>query len=204
MLEQSVYLASRSPRRRALLEQIGIDFEVLPARSDREPDADVDEAPLSGETAHAYTLRICRAKARAGWARLAERPRPRLPVLAADTVVTVAGALMGKPADAEEACAMLRRLSGREHHVWTSVAIVFEERVAVRSARTRVVFRSLTEAEIRAYVGTGEPMDKAGAYAIQGRAAVFITSIEGSYSAVMGLPLFETAELLARFGVRAL
>jgi septum formation protein len=201
LLEKRIYLASRSPRRRDLLKQIGVSFEVLMLRSQPPSRADVDETPLPGETPLEHTQRLCRVKADAGWARLLERHLPRFPVLAADTIVTLDGVIIGKPASVADAATILARLSGREHQVCTSVAVCFDQRTEWRSAFTTVVFRVLLEKEIRAYCASAEPMDKAGAYAIQGRAASFISRIEGSYSGVMGLPLYETAELLRLFGL---
>ena len=191
-----IYLASRSPRRRELLHQIGVGFElVIP---------DVNEAPLPGEAPADYVTRLSRIKAEVCWMRVIERKLPRLPVLAADTAVVLGRRVLGKPRDRGEAREMLRLLSGRKHRVLTAVAVAFDDRLALRLSATTVRFRPLAEREIQHYVATGEPMDKAGAYAIQGRAAVFVASISGSYSGVMGLPLFETAELLADFGVNVL
>lgn len=191
-----IYLASQSPRRRELLQQIGVDFELLVP--------DVNEAPLPGEAPVDYVLRIARIKAEVAWMRVMEGKLPRLPVLAADTAVVLGRSILGKPADRQEAQAMLARLSGRRHRVYTAVAMAFGDRLEQRLSATTVQFRALTEREIQHYATTGEPLDKAGAYAIQGRAAAFVASISGSYSGVMGLPLYETAELLAGFGVEIL
>ena len=196
-----IYLASRSPRRRELLRQIGIGFEVLSLREGRDRGADVDETPLPGESPDDYVLRVCIAKADAGWKILVERRMTRsslLPVLAADTTVCADGQILGKPADRAEAQAMLRALSGREHRVLTAVAVRHGERLETALSESQVRFVTLTEQDIAAYAATDEPMDKAGAYAIQGRAAAFIEELRGSYSGVMGLPLRETAMLLAR------
>lgn len=169
----TLVLASASPRRRELLEAAGFQVSVQPA--------DVDETPWAGEAAADYVLRLARAKARAiraqGW------------VLGADTVVVLDGALLGKPADDDEARAMLARLSGRQHEVMTGVCLLGGGREAARVESTRVWFAPLSPDEIAAYVSTGEPRDKAGAYAIQGRAARFIPGIEGSYANVVGLPI---------------
>lgn len=189
-----IYLASQSPRRRELLHQLGVRHRVLVP--------DVNEAALAREAADAYVLRIARIKAEVTAMRVSERRMKTLPVLAADTAVVLGKRLLGKPADAAEAAAMLGQLSGKRHRVLTAVAIVFQGKLAAVLSDTLVEFRRLSRAEIEAYVATGEPMDKAGAYGIQGRAAAFITRIEGSYSGVMGLPLFETAQLLGKFGIR--
>ena len=186
-----VYLASESPRRRELLQQIGVPFRVVGAA--------VDEAVWSGEVPAAYVARLAAAKAELGW----ERNRDAIdgPVLAADTSVVLDAKILGKPADREEAEAMLRQLSGRTHEVLTAVALRTVDGLRSRISRSEVTFRRIAAAEARAYWDTGEPCDKAGAYAIQGRAAVFIAELRGSYSGVMGLPLFETAELLSEAGL---
>jgi septum formation protein len=200
--DRHIYLASRSLRRRELLRQIGIGFEVLLLREAPGRPADFDEHPGETESAEAYVERIARRKAEAGWARLSQRRLLRHPVLAADTTVALDGTILGKPADREEAVAFLQRLSGRTHAVHTAVAVHFEERLELAVSSSEVEFGALTEQEIRRYVATGEPLDKAGAYAIQGRAAVFVRQLRGSYSGVVGLPLFETSRLLASFGIR--
>lgn len=199
-----VYLASRSLRRRELLRQIGVSFEVLLLREAPGRVTDLDEAPYSGEDPVHYVQRIAHGKADAAWRRLTQRRLMRYPLLSADTTVAIDAEILGKPADRDEAAAFLRRLSGRWHDVHTAVAVAMEGRVEAVVSSTRVEFRPLEEREIQAYVATNEPIDKAGAYAIQGRAALFVRSISGSYSGVMGLPLFETGELLARFGCRLL
>ena len=196
-----VYLASRSPRRRELLKQIGIAFELLLLREDLRRGADVDEAPAPGESPAAYVSRVARAKTEAGWRRIASRRLLPHPVLAADTTVVLHGGIVGKPADARSAQQLLRRLSGQTHQVMTAVAVARDARVETVLSTSAVEFRELADDEIRRYVASGEPLDKAGAYAIQGRAAVFVRAISGSYSGIMGLPLFETAELLGRFDV---
>ncbi|HOB62343.1 MAG TPA: Maf family protein [Candidatus Competibacteraceae bacterium] len=186
-----LYLASASPRRRELLRQIGVRYRLLRLA--------VDETPLAEESPHAYVARLALLKARSGCARLGRRlPAP---VLGADTAVVVEGAIFGKPRDRADGLAMLARLSGREHQVLSAVALATPERDAVRVQDSRVRFRALTPAECLAYWDSGEPQDKAGSYGIQGRAAAFIVELQGSYSGVMGLPLFETAELLREFGV---
>lgn len=192
-----VYLASGSPRRRELLQQIGVPFRVV--------GAPVDEAIRPAEMAPAYVLRLAAAKADAGWDRSRETEPPaaagHAPVLGADTAVVLDGRILGKPADRQDAEDMLRQLSGRTHEVLTAIALRTGEGLRSRVSRSEVTFRTIDAAEARAYWDTGEPCDKAGAYAIQGRAAVFVADLRGSYSGVMGLPLFETAELLAGAGV---
>ena len=190
MATSSIYLASRSPRRRELLEQIGVSF--LPV------DVEVDERPRCGEAPADYVERLATEKATSAHARLARRS---VAVLAADTTVILDGAILGKPDDATHALHMLQRLSGREHRVLTGVALATDRGCRAALSESRVHFRATTAAERAAYVTTGEPMDKAGGYAIQGRAAVFIEHLQGSYSGVMGLPLFETAALLADAGI---
>ena len=181
-------LASGSPRRRALLEQLGVPYVLaLP---------DVDEAVLPGESAADYVVRMARAKARA-----VHPHGAALPVLAADTIVVIDGRICGKPTDAEDGIAMLLQLSGRSHEVLTAVALAAAGDVQHRLSRSEVRFRHLTLPEAIAYWNTGEPRDKAGSYAVQGHGAIFIEHLSGSYSGVMGLPLFETAELLAGAGV---
>lgn len=204
MTPQRIYLASRSPRRRELLHQIGVRFEVLLLREHPARPVDVDETPFLHEDPGVYVERICRAKAMVGRQRLVERNLPSAPVLAADTAVVLDGQILGKPRDPAHAAAMLGALSGRQHQVLTGVAVAWEARLELRLSVSQVRFRHLGEEEIRRYVLTGEPLDKAGAYAIQGRAAVFVEHLEGSYSGVMGLPLCETAELLAECGLATL
>ena len=196
----AIYLASRSPRRRVLLDQIGVAYEVLTQRIKAERSADVNEDPLPAEKPRDYVMRVCRDKAASGWTRVIQRKLPPRGVLAADTTVCLSDEILGTPADAAEAAAFLARLSGREHEVLTAVAFKLGERIEAELSATAVVFRELSRTEIERYVASGEPMDKAGAYGIQGRAGAFITEIRGSYSGVMGLPLYETALLLRRFG----
>jgi septum formation protein len=196
-----IYLASRSPRRRELLDQIGVDHQVLTRRMKAERGPDVNEDPLPGEKPRDYVLRVCRDKAESGWMRVVQRKLPLRGVLAADTTVCIGDEILGTPADAAEAADFLGRLSGREHEVLTAVGFKFGERMETELSATAVRFRALEPAEIKRYVASGEPMDKAGAYGIQGRAGAFITEIRGSYSGVMGLPLYETAQLLKRFGI---
>lgn len=201
-LDRSIYLASRSPRRRELLSQIGVRFQVLMFRDKPETDAELDEAVLEGETPRAYVERVARAKAQAGWKRLEQRDLPRAAVLAADTTVAVSGRILGKPADRREAAGMLAALSGRSHEVLSAIVLRYEAQLECAVSVSEVEFKTLSQDDIRQYVATGECDDKAGAYAIQGFGAVFIARLEGSYSGVMGLPLFETAALLDSAGVR--
>jgi len=198
--DRSIYLASRSPRRRELLAQIGVRFHLLLFRDKPETDPELDEAPLAGETPAAYVERIARAKALAGWKRLEQRNLPRAAVLAADTTVALDGRILGKPADRRDAAAMLAELSGARHQVLTAVAVKHESQFESVLSVSEVEFKPLSPDEIRLYCATGECDDKAGAYAIQGRAAQFIVELRGSFSGVMGLPLYETAQLLERMG----
>lgn len=181
-------LASVSPRRRELLAQIGVPHVFV--------GTDIDESVLRGERPHDYVVRMARSKALAAW-----NQDQSLPVLAADTTVVLDGATLGKPRDRDDALHMLARLSGRTHEVLTAVALVARHALTLRVSASAVRFRKLMPEECAAYWQTGEPRDKAGAYAIQGRAAVFIESVSGSYSGVMGLPLFETTELLRQAGI---
>jgi len=194
-----IYLASQSPRRRKLLKQIGINFELLLLRASARRQIDVDETPLPGESAEVFARRISQEKAQAGYDTLHLRNLPAHPVLAADTLVTLDGQIFGKPEDAEQAAAMLRQLSGREHQVLSAVAMASDNLVEVRLSLSTVRFAELGEARIQRYLQTGEYRDKAGSYAIQGQAAAFIEHLSGSYSGVMGLPLAETVQLLQRF-----
>jgi septum formation protein len=194
-----IYLASRSPRRREMLDQLGVAFEELLTQELH--GADVDETPHAGEAPEAYVLRVARAKAELGWRQVASRALAPLPVLAADTTVVLAGEILGKPDDAGHARQMLRRLSAHAHSVLTAVAVTRGDRLETALSASTVEFRNLDDAEIRAYVASGEPLDKAGAYAVQGGAAVFVRKLAGSYSGIMGLPLVETADLLWRFGI---
>jgi len=193
-----IYLASRSPRRRDLLTQIGVRFHLLLFRARPGEGLDVDEEPLAGELPAAYVERVARAKAEAGWRRLMQRNLPQAPVLAADTTVALGGRILGKPASREDAAAMLAALSDSQHEVLTAIALKYGDWMESALSRSEVRFKKLAPEEIRQYVATREWGDKAGGYAIQGRAARFITELRGSYSGVMGLPLYETAQLLER------
>jgi len=203
-----LYLASRSSRRRDLLRQIGVRFEPLLLRLAQPRGADIDERRQPGESPASYVERIAQGKAEFGLRVLALRSMLVKPVLAADTVVIVDDEMLDKPVGPTEAAASLRRLSGRVHEVRTAVALAFggslAQRVNVLTSTSQVRMREISEAEITRYCATAEPYDKAGGYAIQGLAAVFIERIEGSYSGVMGLPLAETAELLKQGGMPVL
>jgi septum formation protein len=203
MINQSyIYLASQSPRRRELLHQIGVRFETLLLRNDARRIVGVDETPLPAEAPVDYVQRICLAKAEAAWEAILFRNLRKMPVLAADTTVAIDNQIIGKPRDREEAFLMLRQLSGREHLVYTSVAVKLNERIESRLSTTAVTFAELSEERIRRYVAGAEAHDKAGAYAIQGLAGAFVQRISGSYSGVVGLPLFETTQLLNSFGCK--
>jgi len=201
-LDRSIYLASRSPRRRELLAQIGVRFHLLLLRGEPNADPELDETPHAGETPAAYVERVARAKALAGWRRLEQRNLPRAAVLAADTTVALGGRILGKPADRKQAAAMLAELSGTTHEVLSAIALKHDAQLECALSVSAVEFKELSAAEIRQYVATGECDDKAGAYAIQGRAAQFVRVLRGSFSGVMGLPLYETAQLLERMGAQ--
>ncbi|MET0013595.1 MAG: nucleoside triphosphate pyrophosphatase [Sedimenticola sp.] len=192
MMPPTLYLASVSPRRRELLEQIGVDHTVVRV--------EIDEMPRQGESPAEYVIRLALEKARTGRASLDDNSAV---VLAADTAVVLDGEIMGKPKDREMAAGMLRRLSGHTHKVLTGIALIGSAERS-RLNVNRVSFRTLQESEIDAYWKSGEPRDKAGSYGIQGLGALFISHLEGSFSGVMGLPLYETAELLADAGIRPL
>jgi septum formation protein len=191
-MQPQLILASASPRRRELLDQIGVHYLVKPE--------DVDETPLFNETPEAYVRRVAVEKALLG----ARRCRGEWPVLAADTAVIVDGEILGKPKHREDAVATLHKLSGRKHLVYSAVCLQQGQQSWQALSITEVVFRELTDREILAYWQSGEPRDKAGAYAIQGLGAVFVESVNGSFSGVVGLPLFETAKLLQAAGIALL
>ncbi|BCX66151.1 Maf family protein [Pseudomonas izuensis] len=186
-----LYLASGSPRRRELLTQIGVPFTAI--------SADIDETPLAHESPSAYVERLARGKAAAG--RDSVVSDDSFCVLGADTAVVLDGKILGKPVDEADACAMLKMLSGKEHEVLTAIALLDGERCESRVVRSVVRFRPIGSDEAAAYWSSGEPRDKAGGYGIQGLGAVFVAGLDGSYSAVVGLPLCETAELLGHFGI---
>lgn len=196
MMKKRLYLASRSPRRAELLQQLGLETIFMAA--------DVDESPLPDEAPHDYVLRLAQAKAETGLAALQAQGGEALPLLAADTTVAIDGLILGKPEDDADARMMLLRMSGRWHEVHTGVAVASASGVHVRLSTTRVEMATLDEATIQAYIASGEPRDKAGSYGIQGLASTFIRRIEGSYSGVMGLPVFETSELLKQAGISVL
>ncbi|WP_211461893.1 Maf family protein [Collimonas silvisoli] len=201
---QKIYLASKSPRRRELLRQIGVAFELLLLRDQTPRGPDVSEEVLPEESPQAYVTRVTMEKARAAQQMMVWRSLPVRPILAADTTVAIDGRILGKPANKSEATAMLRLLSGRTHQVLTSIAVIHREQFWQVTQLSDVLFQELSEAMIEAYCDTSEPYDKAGAYGIQGPAAIFIESIRGSHSGIMGLPLFETAQLLQQAGIRIL
>ena len=203
-LEKHIYLASRSARRRDLLKQMGVNFEMLLLREGAGRDADFDESPIRNELPRDYVVRVARLKAEAGWLRLEQRRLMRHPVLSGDTTVAFNDAILTKPKDRDDAVAMLKALSGTVHQVYTAVAVKFHEALREALSVTEVRLRELSDDEIRRYVATGDPMDKAGAYGIQGKASMFIESINGSYSGVVGLPMFETSQLLSQFGFQLL
>ncbi|MFT5659278.1 MAG: septum formation protein [Gammaproteobacteria bacterium] len=188
-----IYLASSSPRRAELLQQIGIEFELL--------SIDVDEAELVAETPSNYVCRVARAKARAGGNVASEKT---IPVLAADTIITINDKIIGKPDGQQNCRCILSQLSGKTHQVLTCIALYHLGNISHQLSTNQVQFRPLDDFEIRNYCASDEPMDKAGAYAIQGKAAIFVESLEGSYSSVMGLPLFETAKILQQAGITVL
>ncbi|MCX7174763.1 MAG: Maf family protein [Proteobacteria bacterium] len=199
-IDPRIYLASRSPRRRELLHQIGVRFDLMLFRMPPREDAEVSEDLLGNETADAYVVRVARAKAAFGAKMIAERRLPPRLLLAADTTIDVDGRTIAKPRDAGDAAEILGRLSGRSHRVLTAVALARGEGIEHVTSVSEVRFRDLQAEEIRRYVASGDPLDKAGAYGIQGHAAMFVAEIRGSHSGIVGLPLCETALLLRQFG----
>jgi len=185
-----IYLASQSPRRQELLQQIGVRFELI--------DAEVDESTFPSRTPQEFVLTLAQAKAKAGYECISSENRPLKPVLGADTCVVIDNEIMGKPANKPDALRMLSRLSGSTHWVYTGVALYYDGEMNTRISESSVTFATLQPGQIESYWASGEPADKAGAYAIQGRAAAFITQMNGSYSGVVGLPLFETVQLLLK------
>lgn len=199
-----LYLASRSPRRRELLHQIGIDFDTVVFRDGMRADLETDETPLVNEDPVVYVERIARAKALHGLKIVEERRLPMRPVLSADTTLEFEGEIIGKPSDMADATRILKRLSGQTHRVLTGVAINHLGHIEYLLSTSEVRFRVIDDEEIRHHVMSGEPMDKAGAYGIQGRAGMFVAHLAGSYTGVMGLPVCETGELLKKLGFRPL
>jgi septum formation protein len=197
-MKKFVYLASQSPRRRQLLEQLGVAYELLLPAADE--DAEALEAMLPHEAPLTYVQRVTQLKLDAALQRLRDRDLPPAPILCSDTTVALGRAILGKPANAGDAERILSTLSGKTHRVLTAVALGTAEVRRQAVSISRVTFAPMTPEQIRAYVATGEPMGKAGAYAVQGRAAAYISGLSGSYSGIMGLPMFETAQLLKAFG----
>jgi septum formation protein len=203
-LPQKIYLASKSPRRRELLRQIGVEFELLLLRDHTPRGPEVTEIALPNERAEDYVARVTLEKAAFAQKTMGWRKLPLRPILAADTSVVLDGHILGKPANEIEAIEMMRALSGRTHQVLTHVAILHNEQTLQITQRSDVAFAKLSDEVIRAYCATAEPYDKAGGYGIQGQAALFIQDIAGSYSGIMGLPLFETGKLLEQAGLHIL
>jgi septum formation protein len=201
-IDRKIYLASKSPRRRELLRQIGVEFELLMLRNDAVRGPDVSELELPDELAADYVARVANEKAAFAWNIVQSRRLTPRPVLAADTTVTIDGKILGKPASREEAIHILELLSGRTHQVLTSVAVHHTQMAEQITQVSDVRFAKLSAASIRAYCATTEPYDKAGGYGIQGLAALFVEHIEGSHSGIMGLPLYETAQLLRQAGLQ--
>lgn len=193
-MKKFVYLASQSPRRRQLLTQIGVSHELLIAS----PDEDVEalEEVLTGEAPLTYVKRVTQLKLEAAVSRMKHRDLPNAPILCADTTVAIGRQILGKPKDAKDALRILKILSGRTHRVLTAVAVAANRKRAISVSVSQVTFAPMKLAQIQTYIASGEPMGKAGAYGVQGLAATYISEIKGSYSGIMGLPLFETAQLL--------
>ena len=191
-----IYLASRSPRRRQLLKQIGVNFEMRPVS--------IDEMMEKGETPADYVCRMARAKAEQGWLSLMQRKLPLRPLLAADTVVVLRGKIIGKPDSLAHGRKMLSSLSGQTHKVLTAVAVISKDKIQESLSTTTIRFRDISQSEITSYLNGTESHDRAGSYAMQGRAAIFIIKISGSYSGALGLPIFETAQLLEKFNIKIL
>jgi len=200
MTAPAVYLASKSPRREELLRQLGVEFATLHLRESSGRERDVIEVARDAEPARHYVERLARTKATVGWHRMLQRALAPRPVLGADTEVVLDDRIFGKPKDEADGVRMLTLLSGRTHQVLTAVAICWEGNTVAEISTSSVTFRPLERDEIDRYVDTKEPLDKAGGYAIQGRAATFVQRIEGSHSGIMGLPLYETATALAGIG----
>ena len=195
-LANQIYLASHSPRRRQLLKQVGISFEMRPVN--------IDEMMEKGETPADYVCRMARAKAEQGWLSLMQRKLPLRPLLAADTVVVLRGKIIGKPDSLAHGRKMLSSLSGQTHKVLTAVAVISKDKIQESLSTTTIRFRDISQSEITSYLNGTESHDRAGSYAMQGRAAIFIIKISGSYSGALGLPIFETAQLLEKFNIKIL
>lgn len=193
-MKNFVYLASQSPRRRQLLEQIGVQYELLLATP--EEDAESLELVLPSEVPLAYVKRVTQLKLEAAVQRMKQRGLPNAPVLCADTTVALGRSILGKPENAADALRILKTLSGQTHRVLTAVALASGRKRLSAVSISQVTFASMSLAEMKNYIATGEPMGKAGAYGVQGAAAAYISQIKGSYTGIMGLPLFETAQLL--------
>ena len=203
-IQNKIYLASKSPRRRELLRQVGIEFELLLLRDAAPRGPDVSEIVLPNELPDAYVTRVTQEKADTAWALMHARKLPIHPVLAADTTVVIGQQILGKPANQSEAILMLNQLSGKTHQVLTSLSVQNGDDSFHCTQISDVTFATLTDEQILAYCSTQEPYDKAGGYGIQGLAARFISHISGSYSGIMGLPLFETTALLRQAGIQLL
>jgi septum formation protein len=203
-IPQKIYLASKSPRRRELLRQIGIEFELLMLRDQTPRGPEVSEIVMPNERAEDYVKRVTMEKALFAQQTMWWRKLPHRPILAADTTVVLDGRILGKPTDETEAFDMMRALSGRTHQVLTHIVVLSNDQTFQTTQRSDVAFSALSDSAIRAYCATAEPYDKAGGYGIQGQAALFIQDIAGSYSGIMGLPLFETGQLLEQAGLRIL
>ncbi len=203
-MSKFIYLASQSPRRRQLLEQLGIEYQLLlpNAKGDEEEDAEALEEAVSGESPSHYVQRVTQLKLDAALRRLNRRKLPAAPVLCSDTTVAIGRTIYGKPEDAKDAARMLGELSGTTHRVLTAVTIGSARKRMAALTDSKVTFADMTRAQIKSYVDSGEPMGKAGAYAIQGRAAAFVSHMSGSYSGIMGLPMYETAQLLREWGFK--
>lgn len=195
-----IYLASKSPRRRQLLEQFGVRYELL--LPDADEDAEALEVELPHEAPASYVQRVTQLKLNAALCRLVRRGLPAAPVLCSDTTVALGNTIFGKPSSEADAVRMLSALAGQTHQVLTAVAVGSSQQREHRLSESQVTFAAMTADDVQAYVASGEPMDKAGAYAVQGRAAAFISHMSGSYSGIMGLPMFETAQLLRAFGFK--
>ena len=199
-MNKFIYLASQSPRRSQLLDQLGVRHELLLPHADE--DAEALEAVLSNEAPKAYVQRVTQLKLDAALMRLKKRGLPPAPILCSDTTVALGRVILGKPESPADAVRMLSHLSGKTHRVLTAVAMGTPRKRAHDLCESRVTFAEMSASQIKAYVASGEPMGKAGAYAVQGRAAAYIAYMSGSYSGIMGLPMFQTAQLLSTFGFK--